>query len=134
VNSSRACHPPPEPPLAPLEAAAASFGSGRPQVQTNPPPPSLAPTQARRRARLPHRTATSPAQRSRRPPPLVASAPTSPALSLPNRAQESTPKDPRVDPRPRPAGPGRRFAGIWPDRQRLVLGDPIAKSQLFMRA
>jgi hypothetical protein len=52
----------------------------------------------------------------------------------PNQAKESTPKDPRVDPRPRPAGPGRRFAGIWPDRHRTVLGNRIAKFQIFLRA
>jgi hypothetical protein len=44
----------------------------------------------------------------------------------PNQAQESTPRDPRVVPRPRPAGPSRLFAGIWPDRRRPVPRDPIA--------
>jgi hypothetical protein len=134
VHSLRACRPRPEPPPTPIEAAAASSGFGWPQVQTNPPPPSLAPTLARRRARLPHRAATSPAQWSQRPPPLATGAATSSALSLPNRAQESTPKDLRVDPRLRPTGPGRRFAEIWPDRRRPVLGDCIAKSQIFLRA
>jgi hypothetical protein len=33
--------------------------------------------------------------------------------------------------RPRPTGPGRRFAGIWPDCRRPVAEDPIASSLFF---
>jgi hypothetical protein len=38
---------------------------------------------------------------------------------------------PLVALRPRPAGPGRRLTGIWPDRRRPVLGDYIASPQFF---
>jgi hypothetical protein len=34
----------------------------------------------------------------------------------------------------RPAGSGRRFAGIWPDRRRPVPEDYIARSQVFLWA
>jgi hypothetical protein len=112
VNSSRAFQPRPEPPAAQLEAAAASFGFGRPQVQTNPPPPSLAPTQARRPARLPHRIATSPAQRSRQPPPLDAGAPTSPVSPCPTEPRNRLPRTRGSIParaRPVPAGGSPEF-------------------------
>jgi hypothetical protein len=36
--------------------------------------------------------------------------------------------------RPLSAGPGRRFAGVWPDRRRPVLEDHIARDQVFLRA
>jgi hypothetical protein len=47
---------------------------------------------------------------------------------------KSSQGNPLVVLRPRPAGPGRRFAGIWPDHRRPVLGDCIAESQFFLRA
>jgi hypothetical protein len=114
-----------------LKAAAGSSGSGRLRTKSISPPPSPAPTLARRRTRLPHRAATLPAQWSRRPSPLAANAPPPRRPSpYPNPAPESIPRDPRVVHRPRPAGPGRRFAGIWPDRRRPAPRDPIASPQV----
>jgi hypothetical protein len=56
----------------------------------------------------------------------------SPVAPCPNRARESSPRGPRSIPRPRPAGPGRRFAGIWPDRHLSVPGDDIARFAIFL--
>jgi hypothetical protein len=59
--------------------------------------------------------------------PLAGPLPTQPSIGI-------DPQDLRVVPRLRPAGPGQRFAGIWSDRRRPVLGDHIVKSQIFLRA
>jgi hypothetical protein len=59
--------------------------------------------------------------------------PISPAPPRPKRARESAPRDPGSLPRPRPTGPGRRFAGIWPDRRRPAPRSPIAKPKFFLR-
>jgi hypothetical protein len=41
--------------------------------------------------------------------------------------------DPWTALRPRPAGPGRRFAGIWPDHCRPVPKGHIARNKTFLR-
>jgi hypothetical protein len=124
--------PRPSRPPAPLRSSAASFGSGRLHAKPSSPPPSPTPT-------LTLQPPLDPCIESPTAGTAAAAAtaagrrrPTSPALPLPTRAQESAPKDPRVDSRPRPAGCGRRFAGIWPDRCRPVPGDDIARFVIFL--
>jgi hypothetical protein len=52
----------------------------------------------------------------------------------PNLQSKSSLGTPLVTLRPRPAGPGRRFVGIWQDRRRPVPEGYIARSQVFLRA
>jgi hypothetical protein len=52
----------------------------------------------------------------------------------PVRARESSLGDPHSVPRPRPAGPGRRFTGILPECRRPVPKGPIARGDFFLRA
>jgi hypothetical protein len=52
----------------------------------------------------------------------------------PNLRSKSSLGTPLVALRPRPAGPGRRFAGIWQDRRRPVPEGYIARYQVFLRA
>jgi hypothetical protein len=123
----RSALPRTEPPPAPLEAAAVSSSSGRPQVQVNPPPtfpctyPSSPACPSPPQNRHPAGTAAAAATAAGR------RRPTSAVLSLPIRAWESNPRGPRTIPRPRLARPGRRFAGIWPDRRRPVPEDDNAR-------
>jgi hypothetical protein len=117
-------------PCTPPAAATASSGVDPPLSQLRCFPPLSHLAVARRRTRLSHKDATVLAQRSRRPPPLAAGAPPRRPSPGPNQALESTPRDPRVVPRPRLAGPGRRFAEIWPDRRRPASRDPIASPQV----
>jgi hypothetical protein len=56
--------------------------------------------------------------------------PAPPPLQTP---AEIEPRDPSSRPPPVPGRSRRRFAGIWPDRRRPVLGDYIAKSRVFLR-
>jgi hypothetical protein len=51
----------------------------------------------------------------------------------PVRAGESSPRDPHAVPRPRPAGPGCRFAGIQPEHRRPVPKGPIGRGKFFPR-
>jgi hypothetical protein len=68
---------------------------------------------------------------------LAAASPTAPPnphagdASAPKQARELSPGTPQVALRPRQAGPGRRFAGIWPDRRRPVPKGPNCKA-LFL--
>jgi hypothetical protein len=117
-------HRPPSRPPAPLKETAASSGSGRLHTKSISPPPSLAPTVARRRTRLPHRAATSPAQRSRRPPPLAAGAPLAGPLPAPTKHRNQPPGTrgsfpARARPVPAACSPefGRIAAGRCPGTQ-----------------
>jgi hypothetical protein len=56
-----------------------------------------------------------------------------PALPPPKLQLKSSLETPQVALHPRPAGPGRRFAGIWPDCHRPVLEDHIARDQVILR-
>jgi hypothetical protein len=49
----------------------------------------------------------------------------------PERARESVPRDPGTLPRPCPAGPGRRLAGIWPDRRCRPPGTTLQRRKTF---
>jgi hypothetical protein len=81
----------------------------------------------------PNRAAASPERTLQRLAPPVAAEPPSRLRFRPVRAWKSSPRDPQAIPRPRPAGHGRRFARIWPDRRRPVPGDPIASPNFFPR-
>jgi hypothetical protein len=85
--------------------------------KTRCPPPSLAPNRARRRACSTSRAPPRRHGRPRRSPCLAAGAAPRRPLPRPNQPSESAPWDPRPLPRPCLAGPGRRLAGIWPDRR-----------------
>jgi hypothetical protein len=78
--------------------------------------------------------ATSPEQGAPRPATAVAAGQPHRRHHRPKLLLESSLGTPLVALHPRPAGPGRLFAGIWPDRRRPVPEDYIAKSRVFLRA
>jgi hypothetical protein len=120
-----------KPPPAPLLAAAASSRPGRLCTEPSVSPPSLASTKARRHA---HPTRRTPPRRHgmpRRPLCLAAGAAPRRPSPYPIQPPESAPWDPGTLPRPCPAGPGRRLAGIWPDRRCPAARNHIAKRNFF---
>jgi hypothetical protein len=105
--------------------------SGRLRTKTRCSPPSLASTKARRPFTSLSRAALAGTGRSQRPPGLAAGAAPRRPSPYPIQPPESAPWDLGTLPRPCPAGPGRRLAGIWPDRRCLAAKDHIAKRNFF---
>jgi hypothetical protein len=107
--------------------------SGRLRTKTSCSPPSLASTKARLPFTSLSRAALAGTGRSQRPPWLaVGAAPHRPS-PYPIQPPESAPWDPGTLPRPCPAGPGRRLAGIWPDRRCPAAQGLHCKTQILSR-
>jgi hypothetical protein len=79
------------------------------------------------------RCPTSPAQQAAAATAPGCRRPISPAPPRPKRARESASRDPGSLPRLRPAGPGQRFAGIWPDRRRPAAPGTTLQSKISFR-
>jgi hypothetical protein len=118
-------------PPAPLMEAAASSGLRPAAHPTETPSTSPAHVIAHQTSLVPCIEPPSPVQQSRRPPPLGAGAPLAGPLPAPTKHRNRTPRTRRTFSRQRPAGPGHRLAGFWPDRRRPVPRDPIASPQIF---
>jgi hypothetical protein len=107
--------------------------TGRLRTKTSCSPPSLASTKARHPFASLSRAALARAGWSQRPPGLAAGATPRRPPPHPKRAQESVPRDPGTLPRSCPSGPGRRLAGIWPDRRWPAAQGPHCKGPILFR-